>query len=78
MKGKVLIDALMHDTRVSELCVIRLDGWIRATCWIDREDIFLIPNDLCNKKVRSHAWGYLPIVNENGAEIKIPCHYIDL
>ena len=28
--------------------------------------------------VKKDEWGYLPIVNENNAEIKIPCHYVDV
>ena len=78
MEVEPLIHFLKTKTRAYELCVIRENGWIIATCWVDSEDLFLIPNSLYDKFVKSHAWGYLPIVNENGAKIKVPCHYIDL
>ena len=73
-----LIDFLRNKTNVKELCVIRDSGWIVASCWIDYEDLFYIPSRLVDKVVREDEWGYLPIVNENNAEIKIPCHYVDV
>lgn len=73
-----LIDFLRDKTNVKELCVIRDSGWIVASCWIDYEDLFYIPSNLVDKVVKKDEWGYLPIVNENNAEIKIPCHYIDV
>lgn len=73
-----LIDFLRNKTNVKELCVIRDSGWIVASCWIDYEDLFYIPSSLADKVVRKDEWGYLPIVNENNAEIKIPCHYVDV
>lgn len=73
-----LIDFLRNKTNVKELCIIRDSGWIVASCWIDYEDLFYIPSRLVDKMVKKDEWGYLPIVNENNAEIKIPCHYVDV
>ena len=73
-----LYEFLRTKTNVKELCVIRESGWIVATCWIDYEDLFAIPNRLADNIVKKDEWGYLPIVNENNAEIKIPCHYVDV
>lgn len=73
-----LIDFLQNKTNVKELCVIRDSGWIVASCWIDYEDLFHIPSRLVDKVVKKDEWGYLPIVNENNAEIKIPCRYVDV
>ena len=73
-----LAEFLWHKTNVKELCVIRDCGWIVASCWIDYEDLFAIPERLSSKDVKSDSWDYLSIVNENNAEIKIPCHYVDV
>ena len=73
-----LREFLLKKTNVKELCVIRDSGWIVATCWIDYEDLFAIPNRLANNIVKKDEWGYLSVVNENNAEIKIPCHYVDV
>jgi hypothetical protein len=73
-----LIEFLQNKTNVKELCVIRDSGWIVASCWIDYEDLFYIPSRLVDKVVKKDEWGYIPIVNENNAEIKIPCHYVDV
>lgn len=73
-----LREFLLKKTNVKELCVIRDSGWIVATCWIDYEDLFAIPNSLADNIVKKDEWGYLSVVNENNAEIKIPCHYVDV
>lgn len=73
-----LRDFLRKKTNAKELCVIRKSGWIVATAWIDYEDLFHIPHTLADKVVKSDEWDYLPIVNENNAEIKIRCHFIDV
>ena len=74
----ICIKFLLKKTNVKELCVIRDSGWIVATCWIDYEDLFAIPNRLVDNIVKKDEWGYLSVVNENNAEIKIPCHYVDV
>ena len=73
-----LRDFLRKKTNAMELCVIRDGGWIVASCWIDYEDLFAIPNNLADNIVKNDEWGYLSIVNENNACIQIPCHYVDV
>lgn len=76
--GTTLRDFLHKKTNARELCVIRDSGWIVASCWIDYEDLFAFPQRLADSLVKKDEWGYLSIVNENNAEIKIPCHYVDV
>ena len=73
-----LCDFLRHETNVYELCAICEDGYIVATCWIDHEDLFIIPPRLANKDIRRDYWGTLPIVTENNNKMYVPCHYIDV
>lgn len=73
-----LREFLLKKTNAKELCVIRDSGWIVASCWIDYEDLFYVPHKLADNVVKNDEWGYLSIVNENNAEIKIPCHYVDV
>lgn len=73
-----LREFLRKKTNVRELCIIRESGRIVASCWIDYEDLFAIPQQLLQKTIKKDEWGYITIVNENNAEIKIPCHYIDV
>lgn len=42
----ILRDFLHKKTNAKELCIIREDGWIIASCWIDYEDLFAIPQNL--------------------------------
>ena len=75
-----LLHFLRKQTQTLELCVIRDSGWIVATFFIDYEDLFCrhLNPKLGDMEVKGDKWDYLPIVNKNGAEIKIPCHYIDI
>ena len=73
-----LKEFLLRHTNVKELCVIRENGWTVASCWIDYEDLFHIPSRLRDKEVKGDKWDYISIVNENKAEIQIPCHYVDV
>lgn len=76
--GMTLRDFLLKQTNARELCVIRDNGWIVASCWIDYEDLFAIPQRLAENFVKNDEWGYLNIVDANNIEIKIPCHYVDV
>lgn len=71
-----LREYLRTKTNVYELCVIRENGWIVASCWIDHEDLFHVPERLADKEVKKEEWDYLTIVNENNAKLKVPCHYV--
>lgn len=75
-----LREFLRRETRALELCVVRESGWIVATFFIDYEDLFCrnLTSELGDKEVQGDKWDYLPIVNENGAKIKIWCHYINV
>ena len=69
---------LLHKTKVGELCVIRDSCWIVATCWIDAEDLFVIPPRYADREVKSDSWGLLTVVDEIGTKNKVPCHFIDV
>lgn len=73
-----LIDFLSTETKAKELCVIRIDGWTSASCWIDSEDLFEIPDRLSARNVKNDEWGYLSIIDQYAQESKIPCHFIDI
>ena len=77
-----LTDFLMKRTKALELCAIRNEGYVIFTCWIDHEDIWLIPEKYSSNVVISDEFGELPIVKvlENGdtRTIRVPCHYIDI
>lgn len=78
-KPKITLrDFLRNNTQVYELCVIRDGGWVKATCWIDHEDLFHIPPEFEDKEVQDDRWDEFPVMNENGTIIKIPCHYVDV
>lgn len=73
-----VMDFLRNETKPLELCVIRDEGYIVASCWIDYEDIFMIPDSLASKRVKSTEWGTLSTVNKNGFAKYVECHFIDV
>ena len=73
-----VMDFLLHQTKVGELCVIRDKGWISVTVYIDHEDLFSIPERFRDMTVENDSWGTLNIIDENGVFVAVPCHYIDV
>lgn len=73
-----VLDFCKHKTKATEICVIRERGWRVATVWIDYEDIFMLPDKLIDKKVKSDEWGTIQICDMNNYKTEIPCHYIDV
>lgn len=75
-----LREFLKTQTNPCELCVIRDNGWVIASVWIDYEDLFVryLSDGLEYREVKKHWWGDIAIVNENNAKIRIPCHYVDV
>lgn len=67
----------MKKTQVKELVVIKDCGWIVATAWIDREDMFRLPEKTSQLEVISDKWGVIDIITEHGDTISIPCHYVN-
>lgn len=65
-------------TDIHELIVIREDGWIRHTVWIDSEDIFVIHPDYANRRVKSDSWGTLVTRDKDGNRVEVSCHYLDI
>lgn len=80
-----LREFLLHHTRVYELCVIRDQGWIIATVWVDDEDLFIgnLKEKLLNKTVIDDHWtDSFPISKNpeyfNEGHMCVPAHYIDV
>lgn len=67
-----------NKTQAHQLCVIRDEGWIVETVWIDHEDLFRISKESREARVKSTEFGELPIKTEHGDTIHIPCVYIDI
>lgn len=73
-----VVEFLLKNTKVKELCVIRDSGYIVMTAWIDYEDLFAINSGIGKMMVKSDTWGTIPILNRDGNTIDVDCHYIDV
>ena len=76
-----LYDFLIYHTKVKELCVIRLKGYIQYIVQIDHEDTFIhsIPNDILhNYVVESDEWSEICLIDENEKVSSVPCHNINI
>ena len=75
-----LIDFLRNETEVSELCVIRRDNCIIATCWINDKELSYVPSEWRDKEVQMAERGFFPVlflpVFVGSPETEIPCRYI--
>lgn len=77
-KGMTLHEFCRTKTQALEFCVIKEEGWIVASVWIDYEDLFMLPEKLQGRIVKKDYWEELPIVNEKGEKIRILCHAIEI
>lgn len=68
----------LHHTKARELVAVTDSGYIVSTVWIDYEDLFAIPEKLSNKKIKSHYWSTLAVVDANGNRTEIPAHYVEI
>ena len=75
-----LSDILLQKTATNELCCITVGGWISAMAFIDNEDRFIhyIPQNLLDKPVVREHWDFLTVIDSDGEEEEIPCHFIDV
>ena len=75
-----LRDFLLYGTVCYELCVIRCDGWVVATAWIDDEDLFIRHMDqkLLDKDVLEDRWGSFRTVRDNGIPQTITAHIVEI
>ena len=75
-----LSEFLLNKTRPLDLCVIRDDGWIVASYYIDHEDLFdrHLSHKLRDMEVKDAKWGVINTRLRNGRIIQMPCHYIDV
>lgn len=73
-----LREFLLHKTAIGELCIIRDQGWVISSCWIDAEDLFLIHPNIGNREVKKDSWGKIDVVNKFEQGVSVPCHYIDI
>lgn len=80
LNGCTVGEYLKHHTRTRELCMIMDSGYPAQAVWIDYEDLFIryCDSNLIKTKVKKASWDWLTICNENGAESKIRCHFIDI
>lgn len=45
--------------------MVRRDGWIISSTWIDHEDLFTMCESIKDQKVKSDEWNSLPIITEH-------------
>lgn len=69
---------LRTKTKAEELCVICDCGWIRATVWIDHEDLFHVPPKYAAKPVLGDWWDMIPTVNAAGEKTDVEAHFIEM
>ena len=56
-----LKEYLLKHTKVGDLCVIRIGGWIEGATYIDGEDLFIssLSSNLLEMDFKSSEWGTL-------------------
>lgn len=73
-----VIEYCRHETRVSELVIIRAGGWVRSSAYIDHEDLFRLPPDIANAEVIRSKRSCIDVATRAGGAWSTPCVYLDI
>jgi len=73
-----LSDFCYEHTQVGELVVVRDEGYVVTTAYIDVEDLFSLNPRLSQREVIKDEWGRIDVTTEHGDKVAMPCHYVDL
>lgn len=73
-----VIEYCRHETKVSELVIIRTGGRVRCSAYIDHEDLFRLPPDIANAEAIRSKRSCIAVATRAGGAWSAPCVYIDI
>lgn len=73
-----VIEYCRHETRVSELVIIRAGGRVRCSAYIDHEDLFRLPSDIAEAEVIRAKRSCIDVATRAGGAWSAPCVYLDI
>ena len=73
-----VIEYCRHEAKWRELVIIRANGWVRCSAYIDHEDLLRLPPDIANAEVVGAECGWIRLANRSGGLEDTPCVYLDI
>lgn len=73
-----VIEYCREKTEVRELVIIRAGGWVSCSAYIDYEDLFRLPPNIAHADVIDSSYGYIKVLDHQGAYVSVPCTYLDI
>ena len=73
-----VIQYCREEAKWRDLVIIRDNGWVRCSAYIDHEDLFRLPLDIANAEVVGAGRGWIRLANRSGGLEDAPCVYLDI
>ena len=73
-----VIQYCREEAKWRDLVIIRANGWVRCSAYIDHEDLFRLPLDIAEAEVVGAERGWIRLANRSGGLEDAPCVYLDI
>ena len=73
-----VIQYCREEAKWRDLVIIRANGCVRCSAYIEHKNLLRLPPDLANAKVFGAERGWIRIANRLGGLEDAPCIYLDI
>ena len=73
-----VIQYYREEAKWRDLVIIRANGWVRCSAYIEHKNLLRLPPDIANAEVFGAERGWIRIANRLGGLEDAPCIYLDI
>lgn len=73
-----VIQYCREEAKRRDLVIIRANGWVRCSAYIEHKNLLRLPPDIANAEVFGAERGWIRIANRLGGLEDAPCIYLDI
>lgn len=73
-----VIQYCREEAKWRDLVIIRANGWVRYSAYIEHKNLLRLPPDIANAEVFGAERGWIRIANRLGGLEDAPCIYLDI
>lgn len=73
-----VIQYCREEAKWRDLVIIRDNGWVRCSAYIEHKNLLRLPPDIANAEVVGAGRGCIRLANRSGGLEDAPCIYLDI
>lgn len=73
-----VIQYCREEAKWRDLVIIRANGWVRCSAYIEHKNLLRLPPDIANAEVFGAERSYIDIATRAGGAWSSPCVYLDI